>query len=115
MRDDLIDIWRRLIQEDPGRQIELDDGHPLRLFYGSDQRGRPIFFVISDIKPGLVKLSDAVVVDRGIRKLDDRWTLSLTLRDNRFAEVFMRLGDDLVTALAAAIARPMPYIYSAYG
>jgi hypothetical protein len=95
MPEDFIDRWRELIRTEPGRQIEVG-GHPLELFYGSDRGGRPIFFVISDIKPGLVKLSDAVIVDRGVRTLDGRWTLSLTLRDNRFADVFMRLGDDLV-------------------
>ncbi len=54
------------------------------------------FFVVSEAKPGLVTLSDAVVVDRGVRKIDGRWTLSLTLRDRRFVDAFMRLGDDLV-------------------
>lgn len=96
MAEGFIDGWRLLVREEPGRQVEVGDGHPLRLFYGSDQGGRPIFFVISDVKPGLVTLSDAVIVDRGVRTLDDRWTLSLTLRDTRFADVFMRLGDDLV-------------------
>ncbi|WP_407687365.1 PD-(D/E)XK motif protein [Mycobacterium sp. HUMS_1102779] len=96
MSDGFIDVWRRLIREDPGRQVEVGKGHPLTLFYGSDRGGRPLFFVICESKPGLVTLSDAVIVDRGVRTLDSRWTLSITLRDNRFADAFMRLGEDLV-------------------
>ena len=96
MTERFIESWGRLIADEPGRQIEVGNNHPLNLFYGSDQGGRLLFFVISETKPGLVKLSDAVAIDRGIRKLDGRWTLSLTLRDRRFADEFMRLGDDLV-------------------
>lgn len=96
MADDFVDAWRRMQIEYPGRQVEIDGGHPLRIFYGSNQLGQLIFFVISDTKPGLVSLSDAVVIERGIRTIDGRWTLSLTLRDGRFMDEFMRLGDDLV-------------------
>ena len=96
MTEGFIGSWGRLIGEEPGRQIEVENNHPLRLFYGSDQLGHPLFFVISDTKPPLVRLSDAVIVERGVRQLDGRWTLSLTLRDRRFRDEFIRLGDDLV-------------------
>jgi hypothetical protein len=96
MADGFIDGWQQLVHHEPGRQIEVGGGHPLSIFYGSDQLGRPIFFAISDVKPGLVTLSEAVAVERGVRSIDGKWTLSLTLRDARFADEFMRLGDELV-------------------
>lgn len=101
MSDAFIDEWRRLIQEEPGRQVGVQGEHPLQLFYGSDQAERPILFVISDAKPGMVSLSDAVTVERGVRQADGRWTLTLTLRDRRFVAEFMRLGDDLVSSTGA--------------
>ncbi len=44
MTNEFIESWLRLVKDEPGRQIEVDDTHPLRLFYGSDQGGRPLFF-----------------------------------------------------------------------
>lgn len=96
MPEGFIEGWDRLIREEPGRQVEIGGGHPLRLMYGSDQAQRPLFFVISDVKPGLVSLSDAVAVERGVRSVDGRWTLSLTLRDSRFINEFMQVGNELI-------------------
>lgn len=96
MPEGFIEAWDQLIREDPGRQVEVGGTHPLRLMYGSDQAQRPLFFLISSTKPGLVTLSDAVEVERGTRSVDGLWTLSLTLRDGRFISEFMALGNELV-------------------
>jgi hypothetical protein len=96
MPEGFIESWDRLLREEAGRQVEVGGGHPLRLMYGSDLARRPLFFVISDLKPGLVQLSDAVDVERGVRSIDDRWTLSLTLRDDRFISEFLQVGNDLI-------------------
>lgn len=96
MPEGFVENWDRLIRDEPGRQVEFGGGHPLRLMYGSDKSQRPLFFVISDLKPGLVSLSDAVAVDRGVRSVDGKWTLSLTLLDSRFTTEFMRVGNELV-------------------
>ena len=96
MPEGFIDDWDRIIEADPGRQIEVGAGHPLWLMYGSDQEQRPLFFVISDTKPGWVQMSDAVEVQRRKRTVDGRWTLSLTLRDGRLRSEFLQLGNHLV-------------------
>jgi len=101
MPEGFIESWERLLREEPGRQIEVGGGHPLQLMYGSDLAQRPLFFAISDLKPGLVELSDAVDVERGVRSIDDRWTLSLTLRDSRFINEFMQVGNDLIDSTRA--------------
>lgn len=102
MPEGFIENWDRLITQDPGRQIEVGGGHPLWLMYGSDQEQRPLFFVISDMKPGLVQMSDAVEVQRRKRSVDGRWTLSLTLREARLTSQFLQLGNHLVDSTADA-------------
>ena len=96
MPEGFIDGWDLLIDKDPGRQVEVGAGHPLWIMYGSDQDQRPLFFVVSDIKPGWVQMSDAVEVQRRKRTVDGRWTLSLTLRDGRLRSEFLQLGNHLV-------------------
>jgi hypothetical protein len=101
MPEGFVEEWERLIRLEPGRQVEVGGGHPLWLMYGSDQTQRPIFFVISNVKPGLVSLSDVVEVQRGLRSVDSRWTLSLTLRDSRFISEFIRLGNELIDSTSS--------------
>jgi hypothetical protein len=87
--------WMRLIETSAAGKKEVEAGQPIRLIYGANELGEAVFFSITDIKPGLPDLSSAVRVERGVRRIDGRWTLALTLRDKRFLDVFLKLCEDL--------------------
>lgn len=96
MNESLADKWRLLLRR-PGAKSEVDASHPLRFIYGSDELGRPLLFVITARKPALPELSAAVEVVRGVRAIDGRWTLSMTLVDSSYRDVFFVFANDLVT------------------
>lgn len=102
MRESFIERWTLLLSRPGTGQEEVDIEHPLRFVYGTDTYGDALFFVICDEKPDLMDVSDIVRVERGVRSVDGKWTLSLTLVDSRFVKVFMRLGEDLVRRSSSA-------------
>jgi hypothetical protein len=102
MIDTMLARWRESFATPTERKFEVDPDHPLRLIFGADRFGDALFFCISDAKPGLPELSDAVSVERGVRAIDGKWTLSLTLQDPRLLGVFMRLCEDLAHRTAGA-------------
>ena len=102
MAEVFVDAWRRDMATKGGGLREVSPTHPLRLFYGADEFARARFVMISKDKPGLPQLSDLVKVERGQREIDSKWTLSLTLLDDRVLEVFLRLSEDLVRRSATA-------------
>jgi hypothetical protein len=104
MTESFVEGWRDLLSEPGATKKEVEYGQPIRLAYGADESGRPVFFSITSSKPGLPDLSNVVTVERGIRKLDGKWTLSLTLRDARLFEVFISLCDDLARRTARALS-----------
>jgi hypothetical protein len=96
MTESFISRWRQILDE-PGRgKSEVNASHPLRFIFGVDQVERPLLFVITDEKPPMPDLSGVIRVDRGKRTRDGRWTLSLTLTDNRFLETYLQFASDLV-------------------
>ena len=94
--------WSRLIASSAAGKKDVDLGQPIRLVYGANELGEAVFFTITGIKPGLPELSSAVRVERGVRKIDGRWTLALTLRDKRFTDVFLALCEDLANRTTVA-------------
>jgi hypothetical protein len=96
MTSSFVEEWSTLLSRPSLGKREVDAGHSIRLVYGADEVGRPIFFSISSVKPGLPDFSRAVRIERGVRAIDGRWTLSMTLTDMRFTEVYLRLCEDLV-------------------
>lgn len=111
MIDSFVGGWKVLLATPGSGKKEVDADHPLRLVYGATDNGEALFFSITETKPGLPDLSSVVEVERGVRKIDGKWTLSLTLRDARFQEVFMRLCEDLARRSATAISEPQAMNY----
>lgn len=101
-RSDLLTSWEKLIIEGASQQKEVQGKFPFRIMYGSDVLDRPIFFIITETKPGLIKLSSLVDVERGQRTIDHRWTLAVILKDSGFKSIFMQLAIDLIDAAEGA-------------
>lgn len=96
MADDFAPAWSRLVATRASAKVEVDPAHPLRLLYGVDDYGKPLFFAITSGKPPVPEISRDVNVTRGQRTTDGKWTLALTLQDPRLFEVFAKLCVDLV-------------------
>jgi hypothetical protein len=95
--------WRdRLARRDIGL-VEVDAMHPFHRFYGLDADGRAQVVFFSEDRPPNPPISNLVEVVHGQRKGDGLWTLSLTLLDQRFTEIFVRLGADLVQRSQSAL------------
>lgn len=95
MAEDFAAAWRALISARASAKVEVDPTHPLRLLYGVDDYGRPLFFSISSTQPPVPEVSEDVTVSLGHRA-DGKWTLALTLLDPSLFEVFAKLCNDLV-------------------
>lgn len=79
--------WLRRISSGALGQLLLDIG-PLRCYYGIDDLGRAVFFVLSDTRSVAPKLADLVHIDHG-RRPDGKWTVVLTLTESEYAEAFV--------------------------
>lgn len=95
MADSFVEPWAQLVRERASAKVDVDPTHPLRLLYGVDDYGRPLFFSVSSSKPPVPEVSQDVSVSRGHRA-DGKWTLALTLLDASLFEVFAKLCTDLV-------------------
>ncbi len=78
--------WLKLISAGVPGQLLLGEG-PLRCYYGIDDLGRAVFFVLSQTRSEAPKLADLVHIDHG-RRPDGNWTVVLTLTDSEYAEAF---------------------------
>lgn len=96
MADDFIPAWSKLVATRASAKVEVDPTHPLRLLYGVDDYGKPLFFAITEAKPPAPEISRDVNVTRGQRTTDGKWTLALTLQDQELFDVFAKLCVDLV-------------------
>lgn len=83
--------WLKAISERTSKTLEIDPELKLRLVCGVDTAGQPMFCSISKLKPGIPDLSEAVEVTRNQRSFDDHWVLLLTLKAERFTDVFVQL------------------------
>lgn len=106
MNETFVEQWRTLLSNPGAGKKDVEYGQPLRLVYGANESGKAVFFSITSSKPGLPDLSNVVNVERGLRNLDAKWTLSLTLRDDRLLEVFMSLCEDLARRTAHTNSEP---------
>jgi len=88
-------VWRKdLALGNLGLRL-ADANHPLEIFVGVSDLGKPRLSITSHEKPKEPLLSKLVLVDRFQGKAD-QWHLTMTLQDPRFTEVFLKLCDDLV-------------------
>lgn len=96
MADDFVPAWTQLVATRASAKVEVDPTHPLRLLFGVDDYGKPLFFSITTEKPPAPEISRDVNVTRGQRTADGKWTLALTLQDQQLFDVFAKLCVDLV-------------------
>lgn len=94
--------WRQRINDATLGLVEVDALHPFRRFYGLDASGRAQLVFLSDDRPPIPPISDLVAITRGRRESDQLWALSLSVADERFTEIFVRLGADLARRSEAA-------------
>lgn len=94
--------WLSAIEAHLPRTFEIDPDLKLRLVCGTDQAGQPMFCSISNLKPGIPELSDAVDVTRTQRSIDGNWVLLLTLRVTKFTDVFVQLCAHIVDCVTEA-------------
>lgn len=87
-------IWRKLLDAGGPRQ-RLVDGHPLHLYFGADAASKPVFFLITEIKPQIPEMSSIVTVERRERNLDQTWAVVLTLQDRAYSDAFMGMCMEL--------------------
>lgn len=91
---EFVSDWRmRLTSKVAGLRL-ADVTHPLEVFTGSNDLGSPKVVLQSSQKPKLPRLSQLVLVDR-VEGSSGYWQLTLTLQDQRFTEVFLRLVADV--------------------
>lgn len=102
MNESFVARWRSIIANGGPGKTEVDAEHPLRFIIGVDDRGQPMIFVIVTDRPPVPDLSGVISAERRQRGSDGRWTLALTLTDNRFLEAYLRLVSDLVVRTAHA-------------
>ena len=92
---DFLAVWRAdLAEGNPGLRL-ADQTHPLEIFVGVSDLGKPRLSIASQSKPKEPLMSNLVLVDRR-QGTSDQWHLTMTLQDRRFDEVFLKLCDDLV-------------------
>ena len=96
---DVRSLWRKILSEEQGSQRRFDS-HPLRLHYGSDAIGRPIFLLRTARIPPDLMSSDAVLVEVRERSEFGEWLLLFTLADQIYSETFMDLCIDLANRSA---------------
>ena len=102
MIEDFEQRWREVLAEGSVVTREVDATSPIRMIFGADGLGRPLFFVIVHEKPGLPRLAGAVSVERRFRERDQTWTLSFVLDARSLTEVFLALVVDLAGRCANA-------------
>jgi hypothetical protein len=100
MSIDSRDTWTELLEIGPDLQRKFEH-HPLRLYFGTDGARRPILLLITDRRPDVVRLGEAVNVEVRERTAQREWSLILTLDDPSMADTFMDLCIDVAARSAA--------------
>lgn len=96
MPETFVQRWREIVASPGLGKFEVDATHPLRFIVGVDDRDRPMIFVIVDDKPPVPDLTGIIETERRQRASDGKWTLALTLTDQRFLEAYLQFCTDLV-------------------
>lgn len=73
----------------------VDSMHPLDLYVGIDDLSRWTLLLICDSKPRNLTSSKMIVTRVGHRE-DNRWSISLSLKDDTYAEMFVLFCGDII-------------------
>lgn len=92
-----IEIFESISGSDVFRRVSPD--HMLDLYCGIDSMFRYTLLLISDTEPENLKSSKVINIDLRKRN-DDRWTLSFSLVDNVFKDIFVQFCDDIIESSA---------------
>jgi hypothetical protein len=103
MTEAFVQRWRKIIASPGPGKFEVDASHPLRFIAGVNDRDQPMIFVIVADKPPVPDLSGIIEVDRRQRTIDRRWTLAMSLTDQRFLEAYLQFSADLVARTSDAV------------
>lgn len=79
-----------------GGYIQVETDAPLEWYVGFKEIDQKVLLIISSQEPELLPSSKSIVVTKG-RRIDDRWTLSLTLMRVEQESVFETLCADVIT------------------
>lgn len=71
------------------------NGHHLDIYIGKDVVARPTLLLISDCEPMQIYSSKIIGIRTGFRA-DKRWSLSFSLNDINFEDVFYHFCDDII-------------------
>ena len=79
----------------PETYHRVDGTHPLNLYIGLDEKSRWSLLLICDTEPPALESSKMISVQKRKRP-DSRWTLSLSLVDDRYKEMFLLFCGDII-------------------
>ena len=98
----LIGAWRKYLSSSAAGLHLVDSLHPLQFYIGRTDLGLPRVVIRSTAMPRMLTLSEVVLVER-FQDESGKWNFSFTLQDSEFAEVFLRLADDMHARSAEAM------------
>ena len=115
--NDLPARWRALLSARTPAKQEVDSTHPLRLLFGSDEAGRPLFAVMAKVKPSEPDLPSDVLDTVITKRADGFYVLVISLKDPTLFDVFAQLCADMAyRSRAAADERiALHEVYAALG
>lgn len=73
----------------------VDSTHPLNLYIGIDDEYRWTMMILCDFEPTAIESSKMILARKGKRN-DDRWTITLTLIENSYKEIFLLFCGDII-------------------
>ena len=73
----------------------VDSVHPLDLYVGIDDLSRWTLLLLCDTKPHNLASSKMIVIRVGHRE-DNRWSISFSLKDDTYAEMFVLFCGDII-------------------
>ncbi len=79
----------------PETYHRVDGMHPLDLYVGIDDQHRWTLLLVCDSEPPKLESSRMISAQKG-RRTDGRWTLSLTLVDDKYKEIFLLFCSDII-------------------
>ena len=96
----------------PGTYHRVDGTHPLNLYIGLDEKSRWSLLLISDVEPPTLESSKMISTQKRKRS-DGKWTLSLSLVDNTYKDMFLLFCGDIIESSRVILDRKKAVKYIA--
>ncbi len=88
----------------PETYHRVDGTHPLNLYIGLDEKSRWSLLLISDTEPPTLESSKMISAQKR-RRPDSKWTLSLSLVDDAYKEMFLLFCGDIIDSSRVILDR----------